>query len=169
MSAPKNVTRFSSLDSLPTNSDAVYLASGSSAVRCLHCTLDLGFTVVGCPVRCVEFTTDDSKHCERQHDGNYFTVGRFCSYNCAKAFAIEHAYNPLFSNSCRYINTIASLLAKTPVDVAPSPPKEFLRCYGGYMTTEQYQSEIGKVSYVYNGTTVSHPLTLVYSRKLHHM
>lgn len=168
MTEPKNGTRML-LSEFNSTGEAVYLTSGSGATKCLHCTLDFESVIVGCPVRCVETRVEDSKHSERNHDGEYFTVGRFCSYNCATAYAIERSHNPLFRNSCRYINIVASKLFESPTIVVPSPPKEFLRCFGGYMTPEQYQSEIGKVRYDCKGTTITHPLTLVYSRKLTHM
>lgn len=147
----------------------IYLVQNESA-RCLFCTLDIidHLSTVGCPIKYIE-THNDVKHNDRQHSGEYISHGIFCSYNCAKAFAIEkQQYDPTFENSCRYINVIVNKNKETTIvdDIIPSPPKELLRMYGGYMTIDQYKYEIGKIHYVYKGSTVLHPVALVYNRKI---
>jgi hypothetical protein len=136
--------------------------------RCLFCTLDIDHhrSSVGCPIRYIE-NHNDIKHNDRQHSGEYISHGIFCSYNCAKAFALEkQQYDPMFANSSRYINVIVNKDSEKIIDVIPSPPKDLLRMYGGYMTEDQYKSEIGKILYNHNGSTVLHPVALVYTRKI---
>ena len=134
--------------------------------RCLFCTLDIVDKSVGCPIRFIE-NHHDTKHNHRRHSDEYITHGVFCSYNCAKAFALDkQQYDNNFVHSCRYINTIVNKDTNRVVDVIPSPPKDLLRMYGGYMTEDQYKSEIGKIRYNYNGFTVLHPVALVYNRKI---
>lgn len=150
-----------------TDESVVYLTH-NECTRCLFCTLDIVDThkAVGCPIKYIE-NHIDVKHNDRQHSGDYISHGTFCSYNCAKAYAIEkQQYDPTFANSCRYINIIINKNSDKVIDLIQSPPKELMRIYGGYMTNEQYKSEIGKILYVYNGSTVLHPVALVYNRKI---
>ena len=134
------------------------------AKRCMYCTLALLKTAVGCPINMV-VEYKDIKHNDKNSIDEYISYGVFCSLNCAKAFAIEKEHDQLFSQSCRYIEIIARKEQGDVVNIIPSPPKELLQMYGGYMSEEQYMSELGKIQYIPNGTTITHPLTLVYIRK----
>ena len=133
------------------------------AKRCMFCTLDLKNKAIGCPTHLI-CEHIDSKHNDKRSMNEYVTYGSFCSYNCAKAFAISREKDPLFINSCRYLSIIASKESEDIIDILPSPPIEILNLYGGYMTEEQYRKELGKIQYKPNGTTITHPITLVYVR-----
>lgn len=134
------------------------------AKKCMYCTLDISGQTIGCPTHpIVEYK--DIKHNEKNSSNEYMTYGVFCSFNCAKAYAQSKENEQLFSQSCRYIEIIARREQGEPMTIIPSPPKELLRVYGGYMTEEQYRAELGKIQYIPNGTTITHPLTLVYIRK----
>lgn len=134
------------------------------AKKCMYCTLDILDRVVGCPTHpIVEYK--DIKHNDKNGVDEYMTYGVFCSLNCAKAYAMSRENDHIFTHSCRYIEIIARKEQGIIVDIIPSPPKELLRVYGGYMSEDQYRSELGKIQYIPNGYTITHPLTLVYIRK----
>lgn len=147
----------------------IYMTN-ANAKRCRFCTLDIvdDSRAVGCPIKAVEIH-NDIKHDDIKHSGEYITKGIFCSYNCAKAFAKDReAIDPTFAKSCRFINIIVNKnVDGESIDVHPSPPIELMRLYGGYMTEEQYRSEIGNISYTFSNSMVTHPITLVYQRKIH--
>lgn len=146
------------------NQQPVVITNLAYAKRCMYCTLPILGQVIGCPITLIpEYV--DLKHNDIRSNDEYITYGVFCSYNCAMAYAISKGDNPLFSHSKRYISIIASKENNEIANVIPSPPIELMSMYGGYMTEEQYRSEIGKVQYLPNGTTVMHPLSLVYNRK----
>lgn len=134
--------------------------------KCMYCTLAIKSIIIGCPTHLISEHLD-IKHNARKSANEYMTYGVFCSYNCAKAFAISKEHDPLFSNSSRYLTIMASKESKELVDIIPSPPIELMMSYGGYMTDDQYISEIGKICYTPNGTTVTYPLTLMYSKNVH--
>jgi len=136
----------------------------NTANRCMYCTL-ITNNVIGCPIYLIPKHID-IKHNNKQSSNEYMTYGTFCSYNCAKAFAQVRESDPLFSNSSRYLSIIVSKEQGELIDIVPSPPIELMIAYGGYMTEEQYRTEIGKIKYTANGTTVMHPLTLVYCKSI---
>lgn len=133
-------------------------------LRCMHCTLEITGRVLGCPTHTI-VENIDTKHTDKRCVGEYMTYGVFCSYNCILAFVMQRDDDPLFTNSRRYLSIIASKENGCLVDIIPSPPIQVMRAYGGIITSEQYKTELGKVAYIANGTTITHPLTLVYTRK----
>jgi hypothetical protein len=135
----------------------------ASTKRCMYCTLSVPGKVVGCPIHLISEHVD-IKHNDKRSADEYVTYGVFCSYNCAKAYALTKEHDPTFTNSSKYLSIMVMKEYGTVVNVIPSPPIELMSAYGGYMTNEQYRTEIGKVRYVSNGTTIMHPLTLVYTR-----
>lgn len=150
----------------PTQSETystVYLTP-KLAKKCMHCTLDIQGKPIGCPTHLV-VEYKDIKHNEKNCIDEYITYGVFCSLNCAKAYAQSKENDQLFTHSCRYIEIIARKEQGSIVNIIPSPPKELLRVYGGYMSEEQYRAELGNIQYIPNGTTITYPLTLVYIRK----
>ena len=153
-------------ESIPRACSSMTLTPNFNYVKkCMNCTLDIQGAVVGCPTRLiVEYK--DVKHNEKNGVDEYMTYGVFCSLNCAKSYAIaKEDSDQLFAHSCRYIEMIARKEKGSVVNVIPSPPIDLMIVYGGYMSEEQYRSELGKIQYIPNGTTITHPLTLVYLRK----
>lgn len=85
------------------------------------------------------------------------TIGNFCSWPCAKAYAIN-------MNSAR-VGEIQSFLALMRmqtfgkyVPLWPAPKREALACFGGTMTIEQFRSYGGRVE----PPRVNYPFEKVY-------
>lgn len=81
--------------------------------------------------------------CPRFHDhctDTYVMEGCFCSYSCAKAYAIETMDRGRTSeNACTYIDRIARLHGhKEPVQ--RSPHWSCLEKFGGYMTIDAFRN-----------------------------
>lgn len=146
------------------NTSVVFLTPNADTIKkCMFCTLDIK-KPVGCPIKTVEIH-NNLKYNDKEHAHEYVTYGLFCSYNCALAYALDRQSNVQFSNSPKYIALISRRENNgKPVDVIPSPPKELMMMYGGYMTEQQYSMEKGKILYTSNGTTITHPTSLVYNR-----
>ena len=74
----------------------------------------------------------------------FTTVGNFCSWQCAKAYALD-------MNTARSgeIQSLLALMRKraygkhTPL--WPAPKRQFLKCFGGSMTIEEFRSYGGLV------------------------
>jgi len=74
----------------------------------------------------------------------FTTTGNFCSWQCAKAYALD-------MNSARSgeIQSLVALMRKrafgkfTPL--WPAPKRQFLKCFGGTMTIEEFRSYGGLV------------------------
>lgn len=74
----------------------------------------------------------------------FSTIGNFCSWACAKAYAID------MNNSRK--GEISSLLAMMKLRATgryescwPAPKREALQCFGGKMTIEEFRTYGGKV------------------------
>lgn len=157
---------FTDTQMAPMSSTITVTPNCNMAKRCMFCTLDISDTHVGCPVKHVE-KHNNLKYTDREHVHEYVTYGIFCSYNCALAFALDKSTSDdQFAHSVRYISMILKKETGELVKVIPSPPKELMLMYGGYMTEDQYRLEIGKILYVSNGTTITHPISLVYNREV---
>jgi len=74
----------------------------------------------------------------------FTTTGNFCSWQCAKAWAID-------MNSARSgeIQSLVALMRKRAygkyVPLWPAPKRQFLKCFGGTMTIEEFRSYGGLV------------------------
>lgn len=161
------ITRLSvskSVEIIPDSSAVTLTPNRDVARKCMFCTLDiLNRPPVGCPIKHVE-KHNNLKYSDREHAGEYITYGIFCSYNCALAFALERSNDIKFTNSQRYIALMVKNETGEAVDVIPSPPKELMEVYGGYMTEGQYKLELGKIAYTSNGVTITYPVSLVFNR-----
>lgn len=138
--------------------------------KCLFCTLSIddGRKPIGCPIRYVEkiIQSDNVKHIDKHIKYEFFTVGTFCSYNCAAAYATEKMkYDHKFSSSHRYLAMMYSNdkygHIREPVTIRESPSPEIMICYGGILTEKQYKNELDKFKYISNGLTTNHPMTHV--------
>jgi hypothetical protein len=136
--------------------------------RCMYCTLPIETKPIGLPTNLIEKVCLDSKHAQAETSYEFSTYGVFCSYNCVKAYILANSYNPLYKKSVRYLAMMLSYekygKVDEPITIVPSPPRDLLAIYGGYMTLEQYKNEIGTVKYESHGLTAMFPLTSVFTR-----
>jgi len=69
----------------------------------------------------------------------FTTTGNFCSWQCAKAYAVD--MNTAKSGE---IQSILALMRKKAfghyVPLWPAPKRQFLKCFGGTMTIEEFRS-----------------------------
>lgn len=142
----------------------------SKATHCCYCTLEFkGPFRIGCPInRSYSFVNniENDKHYDIIGTDNYDTIGIFCSYSCAKAFAKSNlSADPIFSKS---ENLLAKMYARQyglydPVTLISSPSPLLLTKYGGNVSEEQYENEKGKVSYELEGQIISsNPVASIY-------
>lgn len=74
----------------------------------------------------------------------FTTTGNFCSWQCAKAYALD-------MNSARSgeIQSLVALMRKRALGkympLWPAPKRQFLKCFGGTMTIEEFRSYGGLV------------------------
>lgn len=164
-------TRLSKNHKLKNYDDVIFSKSLiSKATHCCYCTLKFkGSFRIGCPInRSYAFVTNEGdKHNDVKGTDNYDTIGIFCSYSCAKAFAKSNLLaDPLFSKS---ENLLAKMYArqyglKDPINIISSPSPLLLSKFGGNVSEEQYENEKGKISYELEGKIISNPVTHIYGK-----
>lgn len=109
----------------------------SGELYCLWCRfkIDDDAQIVGCPVNRVE-------------RGKYDTYGIFCSFNCAKAFALDNCKKPQFMHSVRLLKLMYNENRDTTTEnIVESPNPIIMRRYGGFISEEQYRNAVGKILY----------------------
>lgn len=109
----------------------------NKSYKCWWCTLNIEHKLIGCPI----YVHHNKKETE------YVTEGLFCSFECVKAYILSKKDDALYKNSLVFLSHMVNDARDImePIIINPSPPKEFLIEYGGYMTHEQYKNQIGKV------------------------
>jgi hypothetical protein len=74
----------------------------------------------------------------------FTTTGNFCSWQCAKAYALD-----MGTAKSGEIQSILSLMRLKAfgkfVPLWPAPKRQFLKCFGGTMTIEEFRSYGGQV------------------------
>lgn len=74
----------------------------------------------------------------------FTTTGNFCSWQCAKAYALD--MNTAKSGEIQSILALMRMKAFGKfVPLWPAPKRQFLKCFGGTMTIEEFRSYGGKV------------------------
>lgn len=139
------------------------LESAKRQFRCMWCTLDVSSHPIGCPIGLVNRQRVEYKCVNILPSTSYQTYGVFCSFNCAKAFAISRRTDPMFEYSISYLAKMyveSTGAREEAVTIVPSPPIELLSCYGGTMTDDQYRSCIGRKTYTTNSIVKMFPLTI---------
>lgn len=140
----------------------------TKATHCCYCTLK--FTEnslrIGCPVNQISLCTINGKHCNFKGSNIYDTVGVFCSYSCAKAFAQANGTDPSFHKSEILLAKMYAQQYKItdPIIINPSPSPLLLVKYGGNMSKEQYENEKGRIVYILEGKIASHPMTNIFTK-----
>src|SRR5580658_3769021 len=140
----------------------------SKATHCCYCTLELKFDSlrIGCPINRTATCVTNGKHFNISGTSSYDTVGVFCSFSCAKAFARANMADPSFLSS-------ETLLAKMyaqeynfsgPITITPSPSPLLLSKFGGPMSEEQYANEKGRVHYEPNGRITYNTMTNIFTK-----
>ena len=130
-------------------------SAGKKFLRCWWCTLAAGPNPIGCPL--LMSLNAGTK--------TYSTIGIFCSFNCAKAYAEDREKTDYsFKNSC---GLLAQMLCDEkervmPVTITSSPDKNLLLEYGGHMTEDQYRSCFDKLTYTRRGVIKMFPVTVAY-------
>jgi len=92
-------------------------------VCCFWCTHSFDTPPVSIPIRYKRTTTEEK----------FLVSGVFCSWNCAKAYAIDQRM---------ITTTLISMLCHRmggPLAVKSAPPRCVLRRFGGYMTIEEFR------------------------------
>lgn len=139
-----------------SNTFVSFKSTSDVDLYCLWCNfkIDNAKLSVGCPLN-------------RRAYRSYDTYGIFCSFNCAKAFAVSNCKKPQFMHSVRLLklmynenndgekkpfcdirNDDYNNNNNTDVDtIIESPNPILMRRYGGYMTDNQYLESIGKIRY----------------------
>lgn len=149
----------------PQSSTIISKPNLSKATHCLFCTLKFKNMVrIGCPINRSTNCISNGKQCNIKGLDSYDTIGVFCSYSCAKAYAQMNSSDPLFNRSDVLLAKMYAREYKTtdPVNILPSPSPLLLTKYGGSMSTEQYENEKGTVQYVLEGRYV--PVSNVFTR-----
>jgi hypothetical protein len=157
----KKITNVNKILDRDTNQIVQYVSNTANPMiskkflRCWWCTLATGPTPIGCPLALS--LTNGVK--------TYSTIGIFCSFNCAKAYAEDREKTDYsFKNSC---NLLAQMLCDekdrfSPVTITPAPDKNLLLEYGGHMTEDQYKACFDKLTYVKKGVIKMFPVTVAY-------
>jgi len=135
--------------------------------RCMWCTLEINGKPIGCPTNCVTASKVNNKKEDRKKSTTYETFGIFCSFNCAKSYALDRSHNPLFKNSPRllaamYADVYEIDSSTDPITILPSPPITLMSAYGGDMSEDHYRNLISKKTYVDKGILKMFPLTMTY-------
>lgn len=68
---------------------------------------------------------------EDENKGKYYNIGVYCSPNCLYAQWLEVRHNPLYAESGWFIYNLYG-------EVKPSPPKFYLKMFGGNLTAEEF-------------------------------
>lgn len=74
----------------------------------------------------------------------FTTIGNFCSWQCAKAYALD--MNTAKSGETQSFLALMRLKAfGKHISLWPAPKRQFLKCFGGTMTIEEFRSYGGQV------------------------
>jgi hypothetical protein len=74
----------------------------------------------------------------------FTTIGNFCSWQCAKAYALD--MNTAQSGEVQSILALMRLRSLGHYEpLWPAPKRQFLKCFGGTMTIEEFRSFGGQV------------------------
>ena len=113
---------------------------------------------IGCPYKKVEKKVlkkfyngnEELKQIENEENKNeYLTDGVFCSFNCAKAFILDHAHNSFYRHSERLLaNMYLDLTGKkSSVTIISAPHYRNLAIFGGEMSEYQFKQSFDKLIY----------------------
>lgn len=122
--------------------------SPNKKYQCWWCTLWIDDQdMLGCPMD-MKVTHEiypggggDKKHV-------YAMDGLFCSFNCVKAFIEEkQRYDFKYETCSQLLSHLYCDLTgkKEPIIIEPSPSRYLLVQYGGFMTSDKYKQNLGKV------------------------
>ena len=110
---------------------------------CWNCTL----SVDGPPIGAVE-------HYDARRN-TFYLFGSFCSFNCAKRYLLQRN-RPKDHLRCEHLallyRRVRALMDDEkkqkvfPLCITPSPPRQVLLRYGGYVTDEEYRRMVNKVT-----------------------
>lgn len=89
---------------------------------CWYCTLDFNTEKIYLPLK--------------YNNVAFFVFGNFCSLNCVVAYALQNNYNMHKTYS------LINLLYDSQVNINPSPNKEVLKKFGGFMNEDEYKEKI---------------------------
>lgn len=120
----------------------------SKQYRCLWCTLFIDNEPIGCPIDTIDIM-ERIKNIDQKISIKFITFGTFCSFNCAKAYALDRHFDSKFKHSIRLLANMYSILNNTtrPITIIPSLHPTMLQCYGGDMTEAQYKESFDRIVY----------------------
>lgn len=103
-------------------------------LRCWHCTLC--FDTIPCAI-------------PYQLVGDVFYVfGCFCSFNCALSYVLNSRKSDKLE-MISLINLMYKKMFNCTKEIVPSPPKEILKEYGGFLSQKEYRSHINDTNINY--------------------
>jgi hypothetical protein len=70
----------------------------------------------------------------------FYTYGYFCSFNCAKAYNLEHYDNKSEEKNC-LLFAFKNKLTNDTNFIKPANPRQSLKMFGGYQTIEEFRKD----------------------------
>ena len=102
-------------------------------IRCWTCD----FTFTSIPVFVpLSIKQNESKWC-------ISVLGNFCTFNCACRYIIDYLHRDLLNNLIKLYDLFYNVKV---LKIEPSPNRHIMEKYGGFLTEEQYLSQITKLS-----------------------
>jgi hypothetical protein len=120
-------------------------------IHCWWCVNPFNNQPMGLPIDLKYIDVENNvKACE------FTMVGFFCSFECAKAYLLEHKQNALFKfkNSEELLDLLFFKVFKEKVKIKPAPDWRLLNIFSGdvnmdLMTFRQYNTPIVKTPFIY--------------------
>jgi hypothetical protein len=70
----------------------------------------------------------------------YHTYGYFCSFNCAKAYNLEHTDNKTEEKNCLLL-ALKKKLTNDDTFIKSANPRQSLKIFGGHQTIEEFRKD----------------------------
>jgi hypothetical protein len=103
---------------------------------CWHCAHSFDTRPIPLPV----------SHDERRN--TFKVAGTFCSFACMAAYNREYSRNHTGVGRGMAIYELFKQMTKTSTPVIPvAPPRQFLKCFGGWMDIDTFRAESGEHDY----------------------
>jgi hypothetical protein len=99
--------------------------------------------------------TPSAYQTEKQNANYYIVDGNFCSFNCCKAYLLEHKDSVLYEQSESLLNKmyidLFQIRTDTEFSIKPAPNWRILENFGGNVSIDEFRRNFNKVEYVSNG------------------
>lgn len=70
----------------------------------------------------------------------YYTYGYFCSFNCSKAYNLEHSDNKTEEKNCLLLS-LKRKLTNDDSFIKPANPRQSLKIFGGHQTIDEFRKD----------------------------